>query len=98
MNLVIGPPLSIDGSAIWSLSVDEGARFEYDPLHDDAQCMALVKKFELLCDPQYNTHIWKVWCATARTESLDYVPPTLNPNLNRAVVEYVATMQKGIKS
>ena len=64
---------------------------EYDPLNDDAQAMALVKKFELICDPQYGTE-WRVWCHSARTKNMDYVPPAFNKDLNRAIVECVARM------
>ena len=61
------------------LFIDSGA---YDPLHDDAQCFALVKKFRIYLDPDFNDQ----WQAVSEdTEAL-------NADLNRAVVESVARM------
>ena len=51
----------------------------YDPLHDDAQAMALVKKF-----PGY--------CLHALTCELEVEPE--KRDFNRAIVECVAKMQK----
>jgi hypothetical protein len=66
----------------------------YDPLHDDAQAMALVKKFELTCQMQHgmrgpsgawaNIKFWRVFGPTDPADSED---------LNRAIVECVAKMQ-----
>ena len=64
----------------------ENLTLRYDPLHDDAQAMALVKKFELAIMPESCE-----WTVTShpRLQSC-----ALNADLNRAIVECVAKMQK----
>jgi hypothetical protein len=61
----------------------------YDPLHDDAQAMALVKKFGLSIAPELGQGrgLWRVnhWRDP---------PLVLDTDLNRAIVECVAKMQK----
>src|SRR3990167_11420116 len=62
----------------------------YDPLHDDAQAMALVKKFKLLVNNgvgHSSTDIWHVQTQDDRDESVEC------QTLNRAIVECVAKMQ-----
>jgi hypothetical protein len=55
----------------------------YDPLHDDAQAMALVKKFYLaICR---NTPYWDV-------RHVDGDEPGCDTNLNRAIVECVSRL------
>ena len=62
-------------------------RPEYNPLHDDAQCMALVKKFEINCTcPQFSSEKGK-WMAVL------YPHTASDISLNRAVCECVAKMQ-----
>lgn len=56
----------------------------YDPLHDDAQAMALVKKFRITISNQYGD---KWACFQGH-----YSCWTVNPDLNRAIVECVAKM------
>lgn len=60
----------------------------YDPLHDDAQCFALVKWFHIDC-------LWlpdeRVWVVGQHEEERGYKCA----NLRRAIVEAVAKMQKG---
>ena len=67
----------------------------YDPLHNDAQCFALVKKFQLQLSA-YNVANELVWEASFRLSPLsNYVwHHTEHPDLNRAVVECVAKMQQ----
>ena len=63
-------------------------RHDYDPLHDDAQAMALVKKFELSIAPDFmdsGCAVFVVVCGGVKTHSHD---------LNRAIVECVAKMEK----
>lgn len=57
----------------------------YDPLHDDAQAMALVKKFGLTVskDPDENYHAMGMICEW----------PTSSTDLNRAICLCVALMQ-----
>jgi hypothetical protein len=60
----------------------------YDPLHDDAQMVALVKKLKL--NTSYDDYS-KVWDCTPSNDS---EPHTENKDLNRAVVECGAKMQQ----
>ena len=59
----------------------------YDPLHDDAQAMALVKKFRLQVDWSAGDLVW----VNNRRES--YAKADL-ADFNRAICECVAKMQK----
>ena len=63
----------------------------YDPLHDDAQAMALVKKFKLrsICVNDNGSDNWSV--------SRGFMESAMNPDLNRAIVECVAKMQSTTK-
>jgi len=75
--------------------MDENATRElYDPLTDDAQAMALVKRFWL--EPRYNEHrdvpAWMV------TPSYKAEPCVISTDLNRAIVECVAKMQADNKA
>jgi hypothetical protein len=60
----------------------------WNPLHDDAQAMALVKKFGM--------HITRevfAWHVLYEANA----PGAFNPNLNRAICECVARMQEAKK-
>lgn len=57
-----------------------------DPLHDDAQAMALVKKVRILLDPDYGFPC--VWQAATNTED------ATNEDLNRAICECTAKMMQ----
>lgn len=59
----------------------------YDPLHDDAQAMALVKRFRLVIG---NVGEPATWCVNTD----DMQVTALNLNLNRAIVECVANMRE----
>lgn len=61
---------------------------EYNPLHDDAQAMALVKKFKLFVNHSDvdESPYWK-------TAPHGRGVTTCNSDLNRAIVECVAKMQ-----
>lgn len=61
-----------------------GATVTYAPLHDDAQCMALVKKFRLQIDPHDDR--WNV--------ALPDITGALEEDLNRAVCKCVAQTQQ----
>jgi len=82
-----------------SILVSDSAGLElYEPLHDDAQAMALVKKFQLrivwggrrqgsesyvhVSSPQY-----------LGSDDMPYYADNLNADLNRALCECVAKMQ-----
>lgn len=80
---------------------DNGGIRAYDPLYDDAQAMALVKKFKLLITPIHNQRLadtGQVWIVT------NYLGQTKgggslgcsaeDVTLNRAIVECVAKMQE----
>lgn len=57
----------------------------WNPLHDDAQCMALVKKFWIGIFIEPEDGQWTVSVPDGECFS--------NPNLNRAICECVAKMQ-----
>ena len=59
----------------------------YNPLHDDAQAMALVKKFGLHTGFQSFDNLWG--CLAQ-----DGITKTYNTDLNRAICECVAKMKK----
>jgi len=62
---------------------ETGARRDYDPLHDDAQAMALVKNLRLMIWTE--TAYWLV----ADSECEDRFR-AMNTDLNRAIVECVS--------
>ena len=65
---------------------DHGGESVYDPLHDDAQAMALVKKFKPMIDTYFDG-TWVVgsgWHGAVQIENTD---------LNRAICECVAKLQ-----
>ena len=61
---------------------------EYDPLHDDAQAMALVKKFQLDIIRGKDEHGTDNVLVSSRKSH------AYNSNLNRAICECVAKMQE----
>ena len=64
----------------------------YDPIHDDAQAMALVKKFRLGINASNDDY--QVWCQSGLiTPELSGKTCTFNADLNRAIVECVAKMR-----
>lgn len=67
----------------------------FDPLHDDAQAMALMKKLSLNIGCPFDKDAspgWEVW--PDRETDTEPLIAAMNPDLNRAVVECVAKMQK----
>lgn len=75
----------ITGNTIWSS--------DYDPLHDDAQAMAMVKKFRLSIisgiEGGYKVMQWR---GDLIHKNAGYIYMT-DLDLNRAIVECVAKMQ-----
>jgi len=67
-----------------------GDKERYDPLHDDAQCMALIKRFRLDIETDHDGATWVVFYVT---EDNLRSAPIFNADLNRAVCECVATME-----
>lgn len=66
--------------------------FRYDPLHDDAQCFGLVKRFELRLwkDPYMDgSPLWAACRYGAKSELEIY----RDTDINRAIVVCVAKMQ-----
>jgi len=63
----------------------------YDPFHNDALAMELLKKFKL--EPRFNEER-RAWHVT-RSYASD--PYSWNADLNRAICECVAKMQQGEK-
>jgi hypothetical protein len=60
----------------------------YDPLHDDVQAMALVKKFRLAITPPDDVVEWCVFDVN------DDDTQTPGDDLNRAIVECVAKLKE----
>ena len=93
MGLGVGPPMADDRSALWCLTElydERQPRFAYDPFHEDAQAMALVKKFRLFISHD-ETNFWVEWAGPIGGE--DKVAWRAHPDLNRAICETVAKMQ-----
>ena len=63
----------------------DGQWRNFDPLHDDAQAMALVKKFGLMLTQDIVPAEW-------RAEANNFVGRS--PDLNRAICECIAQMMK----
>ena len=64
-----------------------------NPLRDDEQAMALVKHFGLVCDPQHDGQDFASdpgWEVSHPSLPEGYL--AINPSLNRAIVECVASM------
>ena len=68
----------------WLQEIGVGEWQQYDPLHDDAQAMALVKKFKLGIGREDGDDMWAVGRIFIET---------INQDLNRAICECVAKMQ-----
>lgn len=72
---------------------DSGGESVYDPLHDDAQAMALVKRFKLEC--YCETEQDDLWIVAPSTVLLSHLGhDAQNTDLNRAICECVANMQQ----
>ena len=78
------PNWSEEGLWCFADGAPDSKGFYYNPLHDDAQAMALVKKFEVWIS-RTNTRYWEVFCAGSGKVFSD--------NLNRAICECVAKME-----
>lgn len=63
-----------------------GAPERYDPLHDDAQAMALLKRFRPMIDTRDVSPPWNVWDVIGCGQSV-------GSDLNRCIVECVAQSQ-----
>lgn len=69
-----------------------GKRIVFDPLHDDAQAMALVKKFRTPISP--GIHGWHCGLITNMTETtVTTAHNVIHADLNRAICLAVARMQ-----
>ena len=64
----------------------------YDPLNDDAQAMALVKKFRLTIYGMNRTE--DEWAIFNQYRDSCWAHTTFGSDLNRAIVECVAKMQQ----
>lgn len=73
--------------------VCEWVLLKYNPLHNDAQAMALVKRFHIQIWPEVKRslreHIYTGW-----TTFIFGTGTATSTNLNRAICECVAKMQK----
>jgi hypothetical protein len=64
----------------------------YDPLHNDAQAMALVKKFELVLFRVHHPETPDIRRWQARPYQNQNTPTISSADLNRAIVECVANL------
>lgn len=82
MGISVSSPMTNDGSS-WTVAAPHNRAYLYDPLHDDTQAMALVKKFKLgiVC---FHDSMWSVNNRNEVSQAAD---------LNRAICECVAKMQ-----
>jgi hypothetical protein len=73
-----------------------GTMINYDPLHNDDQAMALVKKFKLFqewreaCESDFGCDFWHVSYAEESPMPIRDGCSAENPDLNRAICECVA--------
>lgn len=76
----------------------EGPRITYDPLHDDAQAMALVKIFRLIIEPDGTCAECDYWAASwvnaSNRKGSRSVAVRKAISINHAIVECVAKMQE----
>ena len=80
-------PFELTGILVNGIVDDES---RYDPLHDDAQAMALVKKFRLRVEREpWLDPPWRVAHYAAKTGWMEVE----NDDLNRAICECVAERQ-----
>lgn len=87
--------LTYAGMVYIAMNARGQAGSKYDPLHDDAQCLALVKKLELrLQEPETQPSADRRWRVTCWTPLKTVAQ---NVDLNRAVCECVANMKRGAK-
>jgi len=80
------PPFVV--SSATGTSVDE----LYDPLHDDAQAMALVKKFHLIVEPSGMTATSVWWVQAWHNDRMKWEGAE-NADLNRAICECIANLK-----
>lgn len=79
---------NFDGDVFFVYGPDS-ERLPFDPLHDDAQAMALVKHF---CLQLHRAGTWGPWWVKSRV-MMPEAEASHADNLNRAIVECVAKMQ-----
>ena len=86
-----GPGDTPDGER-WLTQV---AGLIYDPLHDDAQAMAMVKKLRLnVWSSGPDNPNWRVMGFWREPSGALHEPDAWNADLNRAIVECVARMMQ----
>ena len=88
MTKLCAEAMGLSTTEQYGMVFDESGRALYDPLHDDAQAMALVKDLRLNVGPIAVDHepMWAV-SFLVRNGPTDW---TEHANLNRAIVECVA--------
>ncbi len=75
----------VDGSGCLNVQTQH---YQYDPLHDDAQVMALVRKFKLSVNPQADGS-----CEVSYFDADDEIRVDAKEGINCAIVECIAKMQ-----
>jgi hypothetical protein len=76
---------------LWILHAN-GSRTEYAPLRDDAQCLRIIKAFNLMVNWNSET---EVWCMPMDQAKYGHLADSPNcGDLNRAVCECVARLKE----
>jgi len=89
MGIEVRSPMTSGGSS-WTVSTDgDRSAYMYDPLHNDAQTMALVKKLGL----DIQNYYWDDPLVSKHDAHGKLCGEARNADLNRAIVECVAKMQ-----
>ena len=88
MGFIVKGSTTSGGNALLCYSTQRG-HFDYNPLHDDAQAMALVKTIKPCVQPPdvIGDGTWHVWFFTIPNYT------AVSGDLNRAICECVAKMQ-----
>ncbi len=91
MDVPVGKVPNVNGNLTYQAQ-HAPIYLEYDPLHDDAQAMALVKKLRLSVGPnaEHPDRWWTAWTNEAPFEEYQCADAV---ELNRAIVECVARIQ-----
>ena len=85
--------LRLEGKLLTEFVLRDSTQTPYDPLRDDAQAMALVKKFHIDCE--WTSDTWISTCDVAPLGKANTygAPCGVSPDLNRAIVECCAKLQ-----
>jgi len=100
VKLIAEPEFHYSDCPYYSIpTLSEAPNPKYDPLHDDAQAMALVKKFRLNIEENFyekpDANGDQHWHVFMGEEWLVSRPFGIHPDLNRSICECVANIKVG---